>query len=499
MPGYEQGESSWLGTATLDLILEPTQVEVLVRDLYSELPLSGATLTQDQEVYRTDQSGRVVVKRLLGGTALLAQAEGYAAENRLYDGGASVAFTLRPNTLRGVVRESGSGTPVVGAVVRAVAEGELVTMATTSDDGSYLLNELPEVIALTVTAVDHEPFAIAVERATELDVEVEPFEVRGIYIPLGLLTSERRISELIDLVDRTELNAVIVDMKNDRGWLAFPSALEESLVSRGYQPDCMDTRRFLELCEAKGIYTIARVVLFKDPVLVSAYPEWAVHNSDGQLYVDTEGSTWCDPYRREVQNYLIGIAKEVAALGFDELQFDYLRFPSDGSVGKTVYSQESNLESRTLTIREFCARLRAELSPMGVLLSADVFGLTVWVEPEKDMGIGQRVIDIAPYMDYISPMLYPATFTSGNLGLDNPLLYPYEIVYRSCVELARRTETRVRPWLQHYSWKGVDYGVEQMQLQKKAAEDAGSFGWMFWHAGGRYLADTFDLKDPLAP
>jgi hypothetical protein len=129
-----------------------------------------------------------------------------------------------------------------------------------------------------------------------------------------------------------------------------------------------------------------------------------------------------------------------------------------------------------------------------VVLSADLFGLTVWVDPENDMGIGQRVIDIAPSVDYLSPMLYPSTFISGNLGYDEPMRYPYEIVYRSCIELSKRTQTRVRPWLQHYSWKEVTYGTEELRLEKKAAEDAGTYGWMFWHAGGRYDANVFDPK-----
>ena len=499
MAGYQFNETVWDGNNTQDLLLVPTDTEVAVVDLYTGTPLAGAQVSCDGVQYTTDSRGIVVVKRLLEGAMLRASAGQHEGEEHPYAGDRGVSFELRPNTLRGLVRETSGRTPLAGAVIRAVAAGELITMTTTSADGSYLLEGLPASVSVTVTALDHEPFETAVERATELDIDLRRFEVRGIYIPLGLLTSERRINELIDLVDRTELNAVIVDMKNDRGWLAFPSALQESKRSRAYQPDCMDVQRFLALCKAKGIYTIARVVLFKDPSLVAAYPEWAVRTADGQVYEDTEGSTWCDPFRNEVQDYLIGIAKEVASLGFHELQFDYVRFPSDGSVGKAKYSQESNLESRTRTVREFCARLREELGPSGVVLSADLFGLTAWVEPEKDMGIGQRVIDIAPYMDYISPMLYPATFISGNLGLDQPLLYPYEVVYRSCVELAKRTSTRVRPWLQHYSWKGVEYGAEQMRLQKVAAEDADAYGWMFWHAGGKYIADSFDLNDKSVP
>ena len=136
---------------------------------------------------------------------------------------------------------------------------------------------------------------------------------------------------------------------------------------------------------------------------------------------------------------------------------------------------------------EFCGRLQHQLERYPVVLSADIFGLTAWVSREEDMGIGQRVIDIAPHMDYVSPMLYPATFVEGNLGYDDPTEYPYEIVYRSCSELAERTVTRIRPWLQHYR-----YSVEEMRLQRQAADDAGTRGWMFWNAAGKYDEQVFD-------
>lgn len=499
MPGFEPVESHWEGRDSQELTLQPSKAKVLVMDEYTGQPVSGATVAIGGVEHVTDKTGSATVRRLVAGAMLEVSAAGYAATVASYGAEPVVHLALRPNTLSGTVRDSRTGVPVGGALVRALNSGQIITMTQTSEDGRYVLAGLPMAITVAVTAVDHEPIALAVERTTVLDVALQPFEVRGIYIPLGLLTIEERIAELLKLVDETELNAVVVDVKNDRGWLAFPSALPETKRSGAYQPDCMDIHHFLAMCREKGIYTIARIVLFKDPMVVAAYPEWAVHKTDGQIYVDTEGSTWCDPFLSEVQDYLIGLSKEVAALGFDELQFDYIRFPSDGSVKHAVYSQESTVESRTRTIREFCARLRSELSPMGVLLSADLFGLTPWVEPEQDMGIGQRVIDIAPSMDYLSPMLYPATFTKGNLGLDEPLLHPYEVVYRSCVELAKRTNTRVRPWLQHYSWKGMEYGVKEMRLQKQAAEDAEAFGWMFWNAGGRYLADTFDKQETAAP
>jgi hypothetical protein len=495
MPGYQTQKAVFSGQKVQDFALQPTQTEMRVLDSYSHEPVANASVTYDSTEATTDANGSLVIKRLLANSTLFIHAVGYEPMEHVYKGGDNVAIALRPNTLQGVVRENRESAPVASAVVKVMSAGQVITSTITGQDGRYFFHSIPAAVTLTVTALDYERFEKPVGAVTRMDVDLKRFEVRGIYMPLGLLTSQRRVLDLLDLIDQTELNAIVVDIKNDRGWLAFPSAQVEAQRSKAYQPNVMDIGRFLELCRQKTIYTVARVVLFKDPSLVGAYPEWAVHTADDQLYVDTEGSTWADPFRAEVQDYLIAIAKEVAGLGFDELQFDYIRFPSDGSAGKAKYSQESTLESRCTTIREFCARLHRELEPSEVVLSADLFGLTVWVDPQKDMGIGQRVIDIAPYVDYLSPMLYPSTFVSGNLGYEEPMRYPYEIVYRSCIELSKRTQTRVRPWLQHYSWKDVTYGTEELRREKKAAEDAGTYGWIFWHAGGRYNAQVFDAVE----
>lgn len=495
VPGYQTQEAVFSGQEVQDFALQPTRTEILVFDAYSHQPVANASVAYDSVESATDANGMTVIKRLLPNSPLLVHAAGYEPTEHVYNGSAGVAIVLRPNTLHGVVRESKNDTPMAGVTVKLVSSGEVISSTITGQDGRYFFAGIPAAVTLTVTALDHGPFEKPVGPVTEMDVDLKRFEVRGIYMPLGLLTSQRRVLELIDLIDQTELNAIVVDMKNDRGWLAFPSALVEAKAGKAYQREVMDVHRFLALCKDKEIYTIARVVLFKDPALAAAYPEWAVHTADDQLYVDTEGSAWLDPFRVEVQDYLVAIAKEVAELGFDELQFDYIRFPSDGPARQAKYSQESTRESRCTAIREFCARLGRELEPYGVFMSADLFGLTVWVDPENDMGIGQRVIDIAPSVDYLSPMLYPSTFISGNLGYDDPMQYPYEIVYRSCIELSKRTTTRVRPWLQHYSWKGVDYGSEELRLEKQAADDAGTYGWMFWHAGGRYNANAFDATE----
>jgi hypothetical protein len=499
LSGYETAAAVYGGQSQQDLHLVPTKTTVRVRDRYSGEPVSEAQVWAPHE-HAVDQSGVAVIKRLPHGAGLSIEAAGYTSEQLVFRGEDILSVTLRPNTLRGIVRDVTDGQPVAGALVMAMDGEQVIGSCVTGEDGRYHFEQVPPSLELKTAAADYEPNHAVLEGVTEVDLHLEPFSVRGIYLPFGLLTSETRLRELIDLVDRTELNAIVVDIKSDRGWLAYPSDIPVAQHSGAYHPAVMDVNAFLELCREKGIYTIARLVLFKDSSLAAAYPEWAVRADDGQVWTDGEGSAWGDPFRAEVQDYNIAVAQEVATLGFDELQFDYLRFPSDGSIDRVRYAEESTPESRSEAIAGFCARLGAALDPYAVVVSADVFGLTVWVSPEKDMGIGQRLVDILPHVDYISPMLYPATFVSGNLGYENPLEYPYEVIYRSCVKLQQRIQAqgpsssewaKIRPWLQHYSADGMVYGAEEMTLQKQAAADAHTRGWMFWNAGGRYLEEAF--------
>jgi hypothetical protein len=491
-PGYEPESVTFNGQAKRDWFLRRAEVTIAVVDLYTERPISNAWVFDGTSRLLTGAQGTVSTKGLVENSMLSVQSLGYAVAEVVYDGEESISVALRPNTLQVIVRDSISGSPVPGATVAAISHGAVITCGVTAQDGRHKLLDLPAPITLTVAAIGYDRFERSVGSVTEMEVELSPLQVKGIYVPFGLLTNEDRTNELIDLVNRTELNSIVVDVKSDFGRLAYRSDVVEAQKANAFWEKVMDIKSLLSLCKRNGIYTIARLVLFKDSTLASAYPEWAVHTADKELWRDSEGSAWGDPFRKEVQDYNIAIAEEVAALGFDELQFDYLRFPSDGAVEEIQYVQDSTLEARTLTIKEFCARLRSTLEPYAVLMSADLFGLTAWVSPEEDMGIGQRVVDIAPYMDYLSPMLYPATFASGNLGYEQPLLYPYEVVYRSCVKLAERTETPIRPWLQHYSANGVAYTTKQILLQKEAAADAQTFGWMFWHASGKYDGQSFE-------
>lgn len=329
-----------------------------------------------------------------------------------------------------------------------------------------------------------------------VDVLLTPWDARGLYIPMGILRSKKRFWELVDLVDKSPiLNAVVIDVKGDYGLIGWDSQVPLVKELNNRMPTAVDLRAAVQELHRRGIYAIARFVVFKDDPLATHKTEWAVKRGDGTVWKDGEDLAWANPFREEVWEYNLALLEEVAQLGFDEIQLDYIRFPSDGDIGAIVYEEDNTRETRTAAIREFMRRFQERMSKYPVVTAADVFGLTVWVVPGEDMNIGQRVEDITPYVDYLSPMVYPSTFIPGNLGYKAPETKPYEVVYRSVRAAQQRVApgTRVRPWLQAY-W----YTLPKMQIQRMAAEDAAADGWMYWNASGYYPPELFGPLPPRA-
>jgi protocatechuate 3,4-dioxygenase beta subunit len=492
--GYQPTEQIFAGGESLVIDLRPREVMLLVSDAFSGRPIAEVEVTGSAPVAEKDEDGQVTLYRVALGETITVRAEGYESAQTIYNGEESLSLFLRPASLRGVVRDASTGQPIAGALIY-VEDRVLVA----DENGVYLVSDLPEQPTLMIKAAGYRKERVAAWQPAEpvmvycsdsslpcADLMLTPFKAKGIYISLPLLSLPDRVRALIDLVDRTELNAIVVDVKGDRGWLAYTSRVplaQELGVEVG---DLMDLKEFLSLCEERGIYTIARLVIFKDSPLAFGRPELAIKRADGTVWTDSKGAGWTNPFRQEVVDYNIAIAVEVAQMGFDEIQVDYIRFPSDGDVTTIVYEEADNtMENRTAAINSFLVQLRAALQLWQVFTSADIFGLTVSVAPSSDMGIGQRVDDIAPLVDYICPMVYPSTYISGNFGLEEPAKHPYEVVYRAMGDALRRVKTKVRPWLQHYSWK-VTFDLPVLQAERQAAEEAGAWGWAFWNAGGRY-------------
>lgn len=322
--------------------------------------------------------------------------------------------------------------------------------------------------------------------------------IKGLYISYPALGHADFVKHIQDLLEDTELNAVVMDFKGDYGLLTFPTQVPlAQQIGAAQAPVVQEPQQFLAWFKARQVYTIARIVVFKDDRLANAVPALAVRDATTNgVWHDPEGMGWVDPYRSEVWAYNAALAAEAAALGFDEVQLDYVRFPTDGSVGQARFAQPGTFESRVTAITGLLRTVKEALQPTGVKLGADVFGYTAWTP--DDLGIGQHIESLAPYLDVLAPMVYPSTFSAGLPGEDpryrNAIAYPYEVVQKSTQRavaraLAANPEIVVRPWLQDfgdYAFDYRDYTPAEIRLQMDGVHAAGGRGWMLWDPAVRY-------------
>ncbi len=323
-------------------------------------------------------------------------------------------------------------------------------------------------------------------------------DARALYVSLNVLASER-FDEILKLLDETELNALVIDYKDDVGWLMTKSATAARLV-----PVANDKAKYDDIAElikklkARNIYLIARIVTFKDPMFAKAHPEKAImNNRTGQVFKSEDGLSWASPHDREFRDYNIGIAKEAAAAGFNEIQFDYIRFPDVPRTMDLDYRNTTGA-SKAQAIQSFLLEARRELAPLKVYVAADVFGLVTVTK--DDMRIGQYWEAVSNAVDYICPMMYPSHYANRSYGLDVPDQYPYELIDRSLRDALKRnrameTPAQIRPWLQGFtaSWvKGhINYTPAQVKAQIKAAADNGVKSYLMWHPSGKYNAAAY--------
>jgi len=313
--------------------------------------------------------------------------------------------------------------------------------------------------------------------------------VRGIYLTSATAANPARLKELLGLVERTELNAMVINVKDDWGNITFDWDHPVAKAAGSVHSDLGDIRTLTGQLREKGVYSIARVVTFKDAYVPKARADLAVEQVGGGIWRDYNGVPWLNPYSHAAWDYLVAIARAAALGGFDEIQFDYVRFPTDGNLDAILYPGKDG-RKREQVIADFLQYARKELRPFGVWVSADVFGLVT--SAADDMGIGQRLEEIADGVDYISPMVYPSHYTPGNLGVPNPNAMPYDTVHRSLLDAKERLvktghseAVLMRPWLQDFSW-GYPYGPAEVRTQIEATYDAGYQEWLLWNAANVY-------------
>jgi len=403
-----------------------------------------------------------------------------------------------PVTLSGRVVDAGSGGPLRGATVRA---GDVETRA--DEEGRFSLGPVAGDRTVLVKIPGYERRRVVLEGA-ESTVEMKPHAVKAAYLTYYGVGDKGIRERVVELTNRTELNAVVIDVKGDRGFIPYRTGVAAALEAGAQGPVIIkDFDGLLADLKARGIYTIARIVAFKDNVLAHHRRNLAVIDTrTGKPWIDNEKLAWVDPTREEVWSYLIAIAREAAGKGFDEIQFDYVRFPTDGRLSAARYSRPNTQAVRLETIAGFLARARRELGPTGVFLAANVFGYTAFNGNDTD--IGQRIEELAPHLDYLSPMVYPSGYHRGIPGFRNPVEHPFEVV-RETVRLVRKRSThatvQVRPWIQDFRDYAFDrriFGVREIRAQMRGADEAGAVGWMLWNPRNDYTAEALRSKPIVA-
>ncbi len=341
-----------------------------------------------------------------------------------------------------------------------------------------------------------------------------PEIIKAVYLTGWSAGSDKKIGQIIDLIKNTELNAVVIDVKDYSGYVAYDIDLPEIKKYGAKKIMISKINSLLKKLHDENIYVIARITVFQDPILAKARPDLAVHSrarlaqntelTPSTLWSDRKKLFWIDPSSKEAWDYNIAVAKDASNRGFDELNFDYIRFASDGDLKDMIFpfwqKTPSEAETKRAVIRNFFKYLREQLPD--IKISADLFGL-VTVQKD-DLGIGQIIEDAYAYFDYVSPMVYPSHYTNGFLNYKNPAQYPYEVVKYSMEKALNRittsTSSKLRPWLQDFDL-GAEYDAKMVKKQIQAIYDAASStpeltnGWMLWNPANVYTRGALQVSE----
>lgn len=388
-------------------------------------------------------------------------------------------------SVQGVVTDAVTHAPIGDAIVTS---GDKVVRA--DAQGRFTIDASgPKVMARAAGYRRGEVNPPAPSATGPLTVPLAPLHVKGLYLSTYGIGSSKLRGAALEVMERNHLNTLVIDFKGDRGMLPFKS----DVPAKFGLPDqkvitVRDMPALIADLKQRNIYLIARIVSFKDDRFVEAHPEVGIRRPNGELFADREGLRWADANRTEIWDYNGALAELAAKMGFDEVQFDYVRFPDANT--SLVLAKESTEANRVAAITGFLKAMHKRLEPYNVYMSADIFGYVCW--NTNDTGIGQQLEEVHQVVDYLAPMLYPSGFTWGIPGAKNPVADSYAIVRRSidkCRERAVISGLRFRPWLQSFKDYAFDrrvFGDEEIRDQIRGADDAGSSGWMLWNPRNSY-------------
>jgi hypothetical protein len=524
-PGYNSFPLTLTAGLSLpDIELKPYIFQGSVVDAANQQPLAGKLVYGGDTTTVTDSNGGFSFTALAPGTKVRVALIGYASvEQTVEDKDQLVTFALKSTQFDGSLTDSASNKPIPNALIK-IDEN---TTALTGQDGKFHFSDGPHT-ADTVITVRAPGYKIQTFKASELEkgAKMAPFHFRGVYVPGAFAINanyDKEFTPYLKMADEGQINAVVIGVKDDDTGLLWynsqvPLARQLGLVYNlnGVQPDqLMDPKKLIADAHKHGLYVVARYVVFRDPSIAAKKPEWAIKSKKtGQPWTDDNGLTWPNQFQPEVSDYNADLAKELAGLGFDEVNYDYIRFPTDGALKDIQYkpdldwtqlSQDEKL--RTDTIESAVLKAYDNLRTTNTFFSLDVFGYSLWRVNDAD-GIGQQYNDLVFMSDYICPMVYASLFSPGEMGFDDPGAHPKEIIEESG-RIANKLEEQIkpvakyRPWLEDYDKL---YGppetqfkstAERVEVQIKAADSFGASGWTLWNANGDYISQA--LSDTAPP
>ena len=463
----------------------PRELVVTVIDRTSHAPVPNAPLRVGELTATTGADGTATMTALRG-TSVQASAAGFDPGTGTVpdDGGLTIA--LRPNVVSGTVSDA-DGKPISG--VRVFVDGMAVPV-TTDAHGRYALPGVPEHGTLIYKMPGYRLGVIPIDTKMTRDVALTPFVARALYSPAAVFEGTGRLDATLALIDKTEVNAMVIDVKEQDGNLYWATDLPVATAAGAVmQHPLLRLDQLLPMLKARGIYTIARMVVMKDNTLGAARPDLAVTNSStGQPWRDYHGGIWLDPYNPGVAEYIAALAGDLADKGFDEVQLDYVRFFSDGDYATASTNLPNTQSFRLPAIRRLFRLVSDALATKRTFFSADVFPISFIAT--DDQGIGQRPEVIMPYVDYFSPMVYPSHYGPYTFGFQNPNDHPYDVINETLkIMNQERAGLRmvIRPWIQDFGFGPFPpYTAAQVLQEMKAASDNGAQGWMIWNAAARF-------------
>lgn len=496
-PGYEGIRTTLMrgGPAEWQVALRPNVLSGTVTDAESSAGIAGAEITLSapesvQLTTTTDGNGTFQFDGVPEGGTLKVYSPQYGTSEQAVEQRLSIDVAMTPTFVSGTVRDA-TGAPVPGARVMA-ANGSAEAVA--GSDGAFDLTGGNDVTEVLVSAPGFSSQTLAVDASRQVAAQLEPEMIKAIYANFGVLGDEARWNGLLQIADTTEINAIVIDVKQDTIYYDTQVPFFQNVP--GMVTPALDMQKILADMEAHGLYSIARMVVFKDPVVAAGRPDLAVMDeTTGEPWLDMNSTPWVNAFYQELWQANAELAAELTRMGFDEVQYDYIRFPSDGDLRTADFGNSYSEAERRAAITGAVSLGEQMVHEAGGTFSIDLFPIIALLG--DDQGIGQTLQDLTPIADYVSLMIYPSHYQLGNIpDVGEPNDYPAETVTytleRSQV-FAPDSMKKMRPWLQDFTYPAegyAPYGPAEVRAQIDAAEAMGVSGWILWNAAGEFEVDA---------